>query len=141
VKCNLVRLLVRRVLDKYARTPTADLAEARSLVYELNVDVACPERERLLLEGWVSIVQTCIAPSVAVRIVSWERAAEVLRKALGCFPEDGEVLCAAATLHLRGPEEYGADRTLARTCLERARQLQGWSDLADRLERNHANAG
>jgi hypothetical protein len=104
------------------------------------VDVACPERERLLLEGWVSIVQTHIAPSVAVRIVSWERAVDIFRKALMRFPDDGEVLCAAATLHLRGPEEYGADRGFAHTCLERARQIAGWSEFADTLVRSHANA-
>jgi hypothetical protein len=136
-KAVLARALIRRMLDMRAGRCAAEFAEARSLVHDLSVDFHFPEKDRLLLEGWLAIAQTHAAISTPVRIVSWEKALGIFRRALSRYGEDPEVLCASAILHLRGPVEHGANRALARTCLESVRKIEGWSALADAIERAH----
>lgn len=136
----LARILIRRVLDPRCTGTAVDFAEARSLIHDLVRGACLTDRDRLLLEAWIAIAQTQTAASLAARIVSWEKALEALRIALLRFPDDPEVLCASATLHLRGPEQYGASRAFARTCLESVRRIQGWSSLADTIERSHGLA-
>jgi hypothetical protein len=125
------------VLQTHAEACAADFAEARSLVHDLSVDSATSEKERALLDGWLAIAQTHAATSMAPRIVSWEKALDTFRHALARFPEDPEVLCASAVLHLRGPEQYGANRVLARTCLENLKRVPSWASLATAIERAH----
>lgn len=136
-KATLARALIRRVLEQRAEECAADFAESRSLVYDLSIDFNFPDRDRMLLEGWLAIAQTHAATSIPMRIVSWEKALDTFRRALMRYPDDPEVLCASAILHLRGPEEHGASRTLARSCLENVRRFEGWSALADSIEKAH----
>ena len=136
-KAVLARALIRRTLDMRAGRCAAEFAEARSLVHDLSVDFHFPEKERLLLEGWLAIAQTHAAISTPVRIISWEKALGTFRRALSRFGDDPEVLCASAILHLRGPEEHGANRALARSCLDTVRKIEGWAALADAIERAH----
>jgi len=136
-KAVLARALIRRMLDMREGRCAAEFAEARSLVHDLSVDFHFPEKDRLLLEGWLAIAQTHAATSTPVRIVSWEKALGTFRRALARYADDPEVLCGSAIRHLRGPEQHGANRALARTCLESVRRIEGWSALADAIERAH----
>ena len=56
-------------------------------------------------------------------------------RALEKFPDDPEVLSATAALHLRGPEDYGANRALARQCLEKLSAIEGWLMVSKALAR------
>ena len=135
VQACLARALVRRLLEEQSELPRADLSELRSLVYEARTSACLPDRERTLLEGWLAIAELRFAPSVPARIVSWEKALSVFRHALERFPDDPEVLCATAALHLRGPVDYGANRALARECLSKVTALDGWTLVASSLAR------
>src|SRR5690606_5880924 len=117
VKAALARAIVRRALDRRAETLIPDIAELQSLVHELRADGGLAERELTLLEGWLAVTEAIAAPNAIMRIVGWERAIASFRSALARFDGDGEVLCAAAAINLRGPVELGADRALARVCL------------------------
>jgi hypothetical protein len=136
-KAILARALVRRVLEQTAELCAADFAESRSLIYDLSIDFNFPDRDRMLLEGWLAIAQTHAATSVPMRIVSWEKALDTFRRGLARFPDDPEILCASAILHLRGPEEHGANRALALSCLSAVRRFEGWAALADSIEQAH----
>lgn len=138
-KSTLARALARRLLDGLSPFPAADLAELRSLVHELRLDARTEERDRMLLEGWLAIVEIHEARTVTARVVNWEKALATFSLALSRFPTDGEVLCATAALHLRGPVEYGADRALAMHCLSKARHTEGWTSYARSMEKQHAS--
>lgn len=135
LQAALVRGLARRVLTGTAAAPLADLAEMRSLMHDLDAARELPRPEQLLLRSWLAIAETHAAPSLAERILSWRRALATIGAALVELPDEAELLCAAVVLHQRGPIEYGADRALARRCLERARRDGAWRAAAEAIER------
>ncbi len=131
----LARALVRRLMEDQSDAPLADVAELRTLVFEARESTYLLDREQILLQGWLAIAELRIAPTVPARLASWERALIAFDRALEKFPDDPEVLSATAALHLRGPEDYGANRALARQCLEKLSAIEGWLMVSKALAR------
>jgi len=131
----LCRALTRRLLEDESQTPAADLAEARSLVCDLGLTPHLPSRDHLLLKGWLAIAEIHVASNAASQMVNWEKALSLFTTAQAKYPNDPEILCATAALHLRGPEAYGADHALARRYLNKAAQIEGWKELAQEVAR------